>query len=110
MTWQFDGAAISVAVAGQANDARNRGAIRIPYRLDPADGTGHIELRFKVSVHPGIYKLEGNTLTICAGASQASAAYDPTGKAPAAKSEGKTRPTEFSPEAGTVLVLKRVRD
>jgi uncharacterized protein (TIGR03067 family) len=110
MTWEFDGGAISVAVAGQTNDARNRGANRIPYQLDPAGGTGHIELRFKVSVHPGIYRLEGDTLTICAGASRASAAYDPMGKASAAKEEGKTRPTEFSPEAGTVLVLRRVRD
>src|SRR5262249_60482328 len=81
---------------------RRRGGNRIPFRIDPAT-PGHIDLRGKVSVNPGIYGLEGDTLTVCIGSSHASPAHDP-----AAKPDGQTRPTEFSPEAGTVIVLRRV--
>jgi hypothetical protein len=57
-----------------------------------------VVLRGKLSVNPGIYKLEGDRLGICIGSSYVSPDYDP-----AAKPDGQTRPTEFSPEAGTVI-------
>jgi uncharacterized protein (TIGR03067 family) len=102
MTWKIDGETISISTGGANADPRQRGGPRIPFRLDPASA-GHIDLRGKVSVNPGIYRLEGDTLTICLGSSHVSPDYDPT-----AKPDGQTRPTEFSPEAGTVIMLKRV--
>jgi uncharacterized protein (TIGR03067 family) len=119
MLWEIDGNTISISPGGKAQAGgenagpRQRGRIRISYRLDPAAGAGHIELMGKLSVNPGIYKIEGDTLTVCIASSQASSPYDPgaradVGKSPAAKPDGKTRPAGFSPEAGTLIVLKRV--
>jgi uncharacterized protein (TIGR03067 family) len=102
MTWKIDGGIIAILTGSANADPRQRGGTRIPFRLDPASA-GHIDLRGKVSVNPGIYGLEGDTLTICLGWSHVSPAYDP-----AAKPDGQTRPTDFSPEAGTVIMLQRV--
>jgi hypothetical protein len=53
----------------------------------------------------GLYKLEGDELTICMGNTQASPTYDKQ-----AKSDGQMRPGRISPESGTVIVLKRVKE
>jgi uncharacterized protein (TIGR03067 family) len=53
----------------------------------------------------GIYKLDGDELTLCMGVSQASPSYDKQAK----NSETK-RPATISPEEGTVIVLKRIKD
>jgi uncharacterized protein (TIGR03067 family) len=53
----------------------------------------------------GIYKLDGDELTVCMGGSQPSPTYDKQ-----AKPDESTRPTAISPESGTVIVLQRVRD
>jgi hypothetical protein len=78
------------------------GNMQFSYRPGPA-GTGHIRVSAKAAIHYGLYNVEGDTLTLCLGPGQLSSAYDPK-----AKPDEKTRPTEFSPEAGTLIVLKRV--
>jgi uncharacterized protein (TIGR03067 family) len=109
MTWKIDGGAILLypdgkAYAAGANaDPRRQGGTRFDCRLGPAGSPGRIDLGQKLSVNLGIYKLEGDTLTICIGPSQASPIIDP-----AAKPDEQARPAEFSPEAGTVIVLRRV--
>ena len=48
---------------------------------------------------------DGDELTVCMGVTQPSPSYDKQ-----AKSVENTRPTTISPEAGTVIVLKRIRE
>ena len=51
----------------------------------------------------GIFQLDGDELTICLGKTQSLPEYE---KALGSKSDEMSRPTEFSPEAGTVIVLR----
>jgi hypothetical protein len=71
------------------------------YNLGP-EGSGRIDLSAKAAAFYGIYRLEGDTLTLCVGPAQASSADDPK-----AAPDAKTRPAKFDPEAGTVIVLRR---
>jgi uncharacterized protein (TIGR03067 family) len=91
MSWAMDGDRIALIP----------GAMSLGYRLDPAE-SGHLTLNAKAAVYFGIYHVNGDALTLCIGPAQAAPAYDPK-----SKPDAKTRPTEFSPEAGTVLVLRR---
>lgn len=76
------------------------------FRLDPATSPKQIDIDGpKKSVHCGIYKLDGDEWTVCMGVSQPSPSYYKQ-----AKRDENTRPATLSPEAGTVILLKRVRD
>jgi uncharacterized protein (TIGR03067 family) len=80
--------------------------LRMTFRLGPDKAPKQIDIDGpKKSSSYGIYKLEGDELTVCMGISQPSLIYDKQ-----AKPDESTRPTAISPEAGTVIVLKRVRD
>jgi uncharacterized protein (TIGR03067 family) len=78
---------------------------RMTYRLDPARSPKHIDIEgLGKSASFGVYKLDGDELTVCMGVSQASPVYDKR-----AKSDESTRPTTINPEAGTVIILKKVK-
>ena len=53
----------------------------------------------------GVSQLDGDELTVCLGVTQPSPTYDKQ-----AKGDEGTRPTAISPEAGTVIVLRRVKE
>ena len=67
------------------------GAQPLRYKLGSPE-SGHIDLSTKAAVFYGIYHLEGDTLTLCIGPTQASASYDSK-----ATPDEKTRPTWFDP-------------
>jgi uncharacterized protein (TIGR03067 family) len=80
--------------------------LRMTFRLDPAAAPKRIGIDGpKKSQSYGIYRLDGDELTVCMGVSQSSPTYDPM-----ASGEESTRPATLSPECGTVIVLKRVKD
>jgi uncharacterized protein (TIGR03067 family) len=80
--------------------------LQMTYRLDPARSPKRIDIDGpRKALHYGLYKLDGDELTVCMGVSQSSPNYDKQ-----AKSDEGTRPSTISPEEGTVIVLKRVRD
>jgi uncharacterized protein (TIGR03067 family) len=74
-------------------------------RLRPDKSPSQIDLDRPKSLHYGVYKLDGDELTVCLGVSQPSPAYDKQ-----AKGDEGTRPAAVSPESGTVIVLRRVKD
>ena len=79
--------------------------LRMTYRLNPAKSPKYIDLEgLGKSASLGIYKLDGDELTICMGVTMASPVYDKR-----AKNDEGTRPAAISPEAGTVIVLKRIK-
>jgi uncharacterized protein (TIGR03067 family) len=83
-----------------------RGGLRMTFGLDPAGATKRIDIDGpRKSLSYGIYRLDGDELTVCMGVSQPSPSYDTQ-----ARGDEKTRPAAISPEAGTVIVLKRLRD
>ena len=76
------------------------------YHLSPVQSPKQIDIDGpRKSNSLGIYKLDGDELTVCMGVSQASPSYDKQAK----NSETK-RPTMITPEEGTVIVLRRIRD
>lgn len=78
--------------------------LRMSFRLNPAKSPKLIDIEgLGKSVSLGLYKLDGDDLTICMGVTQASPVYDKR-----AKNDESTRPEAISPEAGTVIVLKRI--
>jgi uncharacterized protein (TIGR03067 family) len=80
--------------------------LRMTFRLDPGKAPKRIDIDGpKKGLSYGIYKLDGDELTVCMGVSQPSPMYDKQ-----AKADESTRPADISPEAGTVIVLRRVRD
>lgn len=62
----------------------------------------------KKAISYGIYKIEGDELTVCMGKTQQAPEY--LDKADGMAQAEKVRPTSFTPEAGTVLILKRVKE
>jgi uncharacterized protein (TIGR03067 family) len=75
-------------------------------RIDAAASPGRIDLDGpKKAVSYGLYRLDGDELTVCMGTTQPSPSYDKQ-----AKGEESRRPTTISPEAGTVIVLRRVKE
>jgi len=78
--------------------------LRMTFRLYPTKFPKHIDIAGPAkSGSLGIYKLNGDELTICMGTTQA-APYDK-----GARNDESTRPTAINPEAGTVIVLKKVK-
>ncbi len=108
MTAEVSGESILFYPGGKASAGGGKagpwrqGGIPLAYRPGKAGGVGEVEFDRKLSVNLGICKVEGDTLTICVGPAQVSPRYDPK-----AKLDEKGRPTRFSPEAGTLIVLKR---
>jgi uncharacterized protein (TIGR03067 family) len=82
-----------------------KGSPLIGGRLDSAASPPRVDLSVLKRAVYGIYKLEGDELTLCLGVTQPSPAYDKQ-----AKPEEGARPTAISPDAGTVIVLQRVKD
>jgi hypothetical protein len=72
-------------------------------RLDAA--ASRVDLTVLKRAVYGIYKLEGDELTLCLGPTQPSSVYDKE-----AKADANSRPTAISPEAGTLIVLRRVQE
>jgi uncharacterized protein (TIGR03067 family) len=80
--------------------------LRMRFGLDPSTAPSRITIDGPgKAVHYGVYKLDGDELRVCMGVSQQSPSYG--GKA---KGDESTRPASVSAEAGTVVVLKRVKD
>jgi uncharacterized protein (TIGR03067 family) len=116
MQWVIDGDTIWLEIerpdpegkkpAGKAGPSK-RGP-RMTCRLDAGKTPMQFELDGpKKSTSYGICKIVGDELTVCMGVTCPSSSYDPQAK-PA--EDAATRPTAFSPEAGTVIVLRRVKD
>ena len=82
-----------------------KGASPVGGRLDASASPPRIDLDVLKRAVYGIYQLDGDALTVCLGVTQPSPTYDKE-----AKGDEGTRPTAISPEAGTVIVLKRVRE
>jgi uncharacterized protein (TIGR03067 family) len=79
---------------------------RMTFRLSPATSPKQVDIDGpRKSSSFGIYQLDGEELTVCMGVTQASPTYDKQ-----AKVDESTRPTALNAEAGTVIVLKRVKD
>jgi uncharacterized protein (TIGR03067 family) len=127
MKWVIDGDTIALIVErgqeenlnvkGQAEKREAKGGkdvkqpgkgrgLRMTFRLDPSKSPKQLDMDGpKKSASLGIYQLDGDELTLCMGPTQPSARYDKQ-----AKSTEDRRPTTISPEAGTVIVLKRIHD
>jgi uncharacterized protein (TIGR03067 family) len=91
---------------GKGGKPAPRGGLRMTFRLSPDKASRRIDLEGPgKAVHYGVYQLDGEEWTLCLGASQLAPPYDKQ-----AKGEESTRPAAVSPEAGTVIVLRRVRD
>jgi hypothetical protein len=72
-------------------------------RLNPAKSPKNIDLAgLGKSASLGLYKVDGDELTICKGVTMAYSVYDKR-----AKTDETTR--ALSPEAGTVIVLRRIK-
>jgi uncharacterized protein (TIGR03067 family) len=92
------------AVKGGKQAGSPRG-LPMTFRLGGAASPGHIDLEgLHKSASLGLYRLDGDELTLCMGITQASPVFDKR-----AKSDESTRPAAISPAAGTVIVLKRIK-
>jgi uncharacterized protein (TIGR03067 family) len=93
--------------AGKAGkpSAPQRGLL-MAFRLDPSQSPKHIDIDGPGKGNSfGVYKLDGDELIVCMGVTQASPSYDKR-----AKNDERTRPAGIDPEAGTIIVLERVKD
>jgi uncharacterized protein (TIGR03067 family) len=107
------------ASEGKKPDGKNKGqaakggkvsgpqrGLPMTYHLSPGQSPKQIDIDGpRKSNSFGIYKLDGDELTVCMGVSQASPTYDKQAK----NSETK-RPAAINSEEGTVIVLKRIMD
>jgi uncharacterized protein (TIGR03067 family) len=93
--------------AGKGGEPSSRQpGLRMAFRLNPAQSPRHIDIDGPRKGNSfGIYELNGDELTICMGVTQASPSYDKQ-----AKNDERNRPAALSPEAGTVIVLRRIRN
>jgi uncharacterized protein (TIGR03067 family) len=108
MKWVIQGDTIGLIVEreGQAGKSGPLRGPRMRFRLSPAASPKRIDLDGpRKAISYGVYRLDGDELTVCMGVSQPSPTYDRQ-----AKGDESTRPAAISPEAGTVIVLRRVRD
>lgn len=80
--WNFGDGKLTINVDGKA-------VTEGKYQLDPTQKPPHIDAKYSDEEAPGIYKLEGDTLTICA---------------PAFRGKGE-RPKEFKAPKGSRLML-----
>jgi uncharacterized protein (TIGR03067 family) len=100
MKWVVQGDTISLLLG------KRGGALRMTFRVDATKSPKQINIDGpKKAISFGIYKIEGDELTVCMGVSQPSPTYDKE-----AKGDEATRPATLSPEAGTVIVLRRVKE
>lgn len=77
--------------------------VPMSFRLNPTGSPKHIDIDGPGKGNCfGVYKIDGDELTICMGVTQASPSYDKR-----AQNDEKTRPSSISPEAGTVIILRR---
>ncbi len=91
--------------AKSGKQASSPRGLRMTFRFNTEKSPKHIDIEgLGKSASLGLYKLDGDELTICMGVTQASPVYDKR-----AKSDESTRPTAINPEAGTVIVLKRIK-
>jgi uncharacterized protein (TIGR03067 family) len=98
------------AGAGGKSVKPERARVGLPmrYQVDATASPGRIDVEGpKKSSHFGIYRLAGDELVVCLGVSMPSRTFQPE---KAASNPETMRPTAFSPEAGAVLVLKRVKE
>jgi uncharacterized protein (TIGR03067 family) len=80
--------------------------LRMAFRLNPSQSPKHIDIDGPRKGNSfGVYQLDGDELIVCMGVTQASPNYDKQ-----AKNDERTRPATISPEAGTVIVLERIKD
>jgi uncharacterized protein (TIGR03067 family) len=110
MKWVIEGGAIWLVIEGRPGEggkpSGQQHRLRMSFRLDPARPAKQIDIDGPgKALYHGLYSLDGDELTMCLGASQASPSYDKR-----AKNDESTRPGAISPESGTVIVLKRIRD
>jgi uncharacterized protein (TIGR03067 family) len=76
------------------------------FRLSPSQSPSRIDIDGPGKGNCfGLYKLDGDELTLCMGVTQASPNYDKQ-----AKNDESTRPAAISPDAGTVIVLRRIKE
>jgi uncharacterized protein (TIGR03067 family) len=97
----------SEAPAGKsAKPSGPQRGLPMAYRLSAAGAPKHIDIDGPRKGNSfGVYKLDGDELTLCMGVTQASPSYDKR-----ARNDENTRPAAISPEAGTVIVLRRIKD
>jgi uncharacterized protein (TIGR03067 family) len=92
---------------GKDSKPSNKGrGLQMTFRLDATKSPRQIDIDGpKKSLSLGLYQLDGDELTVCMGATQPSPSYDKQ-----AKRVNGSRPTAIGPEAGTVIMLRRVRE
>jgi uncharacterized protein (TIGR03067 family) len=90
---------------GGKRSAPPRG-LPMSFRLTPTQSPKQIDIDGPRKGNSlGLYRLDGDELTLCMGVTQASPTYDKR-----AKNDPANRPATISSEAGTVIVLKRIRN
>jgi uncharacterized protein (TIGR03067 family) len=96
----------NVQVGKGGKQAGSFQGLRMNFRLDPAKAAKQIDLDGpKKSISYGIYQLDGDELRVCVGITQPSPTYDKQ-----AKGDEHSRPVTLSPDAGTLIVLRRVKE
>ena len=78
------------------------------FRVDGEGTPGRIDVNGpKKASYAGIYRLDGDELTVCLGTSKSAMGYGSTREV---ARPGGDRPAAFDPDTGTLVVLKRLKD